>query len=442
MRRGFWRGGVGWGEGVGGKHCGSVKSSAHVELCEGVGDVAVLTDLRGYELGEQMSQAFIIMQIGNPELDRVYEQAIVPALTTCDLDPKRVDKHTQGNLLKSEIVAFIEDSDIIIADLTNERPNCYLEVGYAMGVDKFRNLILTAREDHNQGSPNHRPGGPRVHFDLSGYSILFWDPNHIDDFRAELVKRIRRRQAILAPPAPGPESPWDEEWLEQHRTVASAGLKNLGKSGWMEVRFALSNSKPHRTQRELYDAAEKAQIHTFGWPIGVVLTGSEQRPRSRVDGIVAEIAQEDRSSYDYWAFRRNGDFYLFKSLFEDERRPGSIFFNTRIVRTTETLLYCVRLYTRLGVHDTAVVNVGIRHGGLQDRVLTASASWRSLYEKFSTTEAEVYSEVQASLTGIESRLVEFVKDLTQPLFMIFDFFELSDQVYADIVNKFVEGKVT
>ncbi len=76
-----------------------------------------------------MGQSFIIMQIGNQELDRVCKQAIVPALNACGLDPKRVDKHNQGGLLKSEMIAFIEGSDIIIADLTNERQNCYLEVG-------------------------------------------------------------------------------------------------------------------------------------------------------------------------------------------------------------------------------------------------------------------------------------------------------------------------
>ena len=37
-----------------------------------------------------MEQAFIIMQIGNPELDRVCKQAIVPALEACGFEPKRI----------------------------------------------------------------------------------------------------------------------------------------------------------------------------------------------------------------------------------------------------------------------------------------------------------------------------------------------------------------
>ena len=67
-----------------------------------------------------MATGFIIMQIGNDDLDRMCEQALVPALGSCGLDAKRVDKHNEGALLKSEIIEFIERAEIIIADLTNE----------------------------------------------------------------------------------------------------------------------------------------------------------------------------------------------------------------------------------------------------------------------------------------------------------------------------------
>jgi hypothetical protein len=69
-----------------------------------------------------MKKAFIIMQIGDAALDNVFTKVFVPALKNSGLDPKRVDKHTEGRLLKSEIVSFISDPDIIIADLTNEPP--------------------------------------------------------------------------------------------------------------------------------------------------------------------------------------------------------------------------------------------------------------------------------------------------------------------------------
>jgi hypothetical protein len=393
-----------------------------------------------------MSTAFIISQIGNPELDSVCSHAIVPALKACGLDPKRVDKHNKGGLLKSEIIGFIESADIIVADLTNERPNCYLEVGYAMGVDKFRNLILTAREDHNHDSRNHLPGGPKIHFDLIGYDVLFWHPDHLDDFKSELEKRIKRRLAILAPSASTLQSAWDSHWLEQHRSEAKQGLLTILKTphpGYCEIEFALSGPKPNVSQRDLLGAAKGAQIHTFGWPIGAVLDNrDEYRPRPSVDGIVANMPFKEHSSHDYWALRRNGDFYLLQSLFEDMRDPSfkTIYFNTRIVRITEALLYCARLYSRLGVLNTRTVNIGVVHGGLRDRILRSSDPVQSLFGTHSTTQDVVRSEISASLISIESQLVQFVKDLTQPLFMIFDYFEVSDSVYANMVNNFVEGR--
>jgi nucleoside 2-deoxyribosyltransferase len=145
----------------------------------------------------ETGQAFVILQIGDAQLDLVYERAIAPALRACGLAPKRVDRHNAGGLLHSEIIAFIEESDLIVADLTNERPNCYLEVGYALGSGRFTSLILTVREDHCSDSPNHRPDGPKVHFDLIGYDILPWAPERLPRFREELEKRAQRRLRML-----------------------------------------------------------------------------------------------------------------------------------------------------------------------------------------------------------------------------------------------------
>ena len=97
-----------------------------------------------------MAPGFVIMQIGNPELDRLYERAVAPALAACGYEPRRVDRHNRGGLLVSEIIAFIDEAEVLVADLTNERPNCYLEVGYAIGVNKLTNLILTARTHLNE----------------------------------------------------------------------------------------------------------------------------------------------------------------------------------------------------------------------------------------------------------------------------------------------------
>lgn len=46
------------------------------------------------------AEAFIIMQIGDQDLDYVCDRAIVPALEAAGLEPRRVDRHNTGDLLK------------------------------------------------------------------------------------------------------------------------------------------------------------------------------------------------------------------------------------------------------------------------------------------------------------------------------------------------------
>lgn len=389
----------------------------------------------------QSSEGFIIMQIGNPDLDEVCKHAIVPAIKNCGLEPKRVDKHNEGQLLKSEIIQFIQRGDIIVADLTNERPNCYLEVGYTMGVDKFRNLIMTAREDHHKESDNWKKGGPKIHFDLEGYDILFWHPEKLDDFRTELEKKIRRRLAIVRPSSPSQSlSVWDEEWIEDHRKQALQGLKESEYAGFMEIMFTLERHKINKKQSELAQAAQQSVIHTFGWPIAVFLGNrDEYRPHPTADGIKTEMPLSD--TYDYWVLRKNGDFYLLANLFEDKRkREKSLFPNTRIVRVTETLLYCARLYSRLDVPADTTVRIRISHGGLQGRELSAVGDW-DIDEGYVSKEDHASTEIIVKLSEIEVKLVDLVEKICSELFTFFDYFQLDRTTYEKIVNAFVAGKI-
>jgi len=243
------------------------------------------------------------MQIGDVELDKVCEDAIVPAIKECGFDAKRVDKHNKGGLLKSEIIEFIQGSDLIIADLTNERPNCYLEIGYAMGLDKFKNLILTVREDHFLESPNHNKDGAKIHFDLSGYDILSWEIGKESKFKEELKKRIKRRLTIISESGAQINEIWDNHWLKEQNEIALKGLKDIGFVSGMEIKFTLANPQISVTQRNLDDAARSAEIQKSSWPIGIYIP--EFKPKPRPEGIYVEIPNSKyHSSYDYWAIKK------------------------------------------------------------------------------------------------------------------------------------------
>jgi hypothetical protein len=391
-----------------------------------------------------VEEAFIIAHIGDEEMDAVCDAAIIPAIERAGLVARRVDRHNTGDLLKSEIVAFIERCSIIVADLTNERPNCYLEVGYTMGVGKKPNLILTVREDHHHESPNYVQGGPKVHFDLSGYDLLFWHPDHLDEFRDELEKRIKRRLAIVRPPE-ATQAP-DLSWVDDLRARAAAGLESVGLQGSMEVLSTLRSSGSW-SQGQLLDALRGAQIGTFGWPLAPVLGNFPPVPTA--DGVSSEIAiAPDHPvlhgpQYDLWMVRRDGSLYALTSLFEDERDSthSQIFFNTRIVRITEAVLLTVRLYSRLGVSETTTTTIRVTHSGLRGRTLGSTGA-RSIGSRQPTQEDTVVTSVTRRLLELETDAVEVVQELVAPLLTVFDFFAVDDAVLAEIVNDFIDGHVT
>ena len=378
------------------------------------------------------------MQIGDPHLDQMYDTAVVPAARACGLHPKRVDKHNEGELLKSEIVRFIREADIIVADLTNERPNCYLEVGYAMGLNKFTNLILTARADHAPDDDSDA----RIHFDLAGYEVLFWDPNDIDDFRQRLERKIKNRQNLLSTVGAGGPV-FDDQWLNPHKREAQNGLNLAGLAASMEVSHSpLSNLA--KSQTELLKAAREAQIMTFGWPIGMVLDVPHLNPMPRADCIVANVPSTDNlpNRYDYWVLRENGDFYTLLSLFEDTVSKQKIFITTRIVRVTEAFLHCVGLYKQLGLGSSDRISMRIRHSGLKERVLEFSPAFPGLpLPRRCLSENDVSTQIEVSIQEIEEDVVRLVEQICRQLFVVFDFAEIPISTFEHHVNEFRSGKL-
>lgn len=75
-------------------------------------------------------------------------------------------------------------------------------------------------------------------------------------------------------------------WFDAQREAAISGL---GSRASMELLFYLPSAKVFCDQAELLQAMQKSEVHTFGWPLGIVGTRSENQPRVRRDGIQAEI---------------------------------------------------------------------------------------------------------------------------------------------------------
>jgi hypothetical protein len=113
------------------------------------------------------------------------------------IEPLRIDKLVKGHsfTITDEILAAIEDSGLLIADLTHGNKNVYHEVGYLMGLNrgkhlKQENFVLLVR-DGGKGNVEKDVG-----FNLKGVSqIRFKEMNDLE----EELGRVIRTYYGLAP---------------------------------------------------------------------------------------------------------------------------------------------------------------------------------------------------------------------------------------------------
>ncbi len=94
------------------------------------------------------------------EFEDVYQFGIYSSIRRCGYICERVDETVFVGNIVDQIKDGIRNADFVVADLTLEKPNVYLEVGYAWGMNKP--VILVARD------------GQRLHFDLSHHKCLFY----------------------------------------------------------------------------------------------------------------------------------------------------------------------------------------------------------------------------------------------------------------------------
>lgn len=233
----------------------------------------------------------------------------------------------------------------------------------------------------------------------------------------------------------------ENNWFIRERASARDLISKINLTGDMELRANILHPLS-KSQIELLNAVRLSEIKTFGWPIGITLESREEyRPRPYKDGIRAQvsIAEGDRTSFDYWAARSNGDFYLLQSLFEDSRKPNQIFFDTRIVRVTESLMFLESLYSKLGAPPDAKVRIQITHRGLKGRELNSASSNRYLFARGPAAEDESTWEITTVLGAMSETRVDDVRRIVEPMFMLFNFMQFNASVYDDIVRNFERG---
>jgi hypothetical protein len=211
----------------------------------------------------------------------------------------------------------------------------------------------------------------------------------------------------------------------------------------MEVRFGLRSEGLNFDPRSLLEAARNATVPTFGWPFGIFAENGD-KPKPTKDGIVSVVeADVMGKTFDYWAIRSSGDFYLQRTLFEDQREPekGLVFFNTRIAHTVESLMYCRSLYTGLKLEAGQKIDFRLAHMRTGGRKVTHSDPGQRVPGHMKGPSHEDAAEVQVSFEHpiSDAQIVDTARLLLDPLFISFDFFQPGEQAYKRIGEGFIRG---
>ena len=124
---------------------------------------------------------FLIMSFQRKDDLRDYKAAVEQVCKDAGFEAVRTDTRpaTNTHQIIDSIHDHIQTCGFVIADLTNERPNVYYEIGYAMGLNK--KLILTSKKDE------------KIHFDLHGYNRIEWSGSeNLKEQLKPIVEEIAR----------------------------------------------------------------------------------------------------------------------------------------------------------------------------------------------------------------------------------------------------------
>ena len=88
-----------------------------------------------------MKNCFVLMPFSE-EFDDIYQLGIKSTCNEMKMNCERVDEQIFNHSILQQIYNQIENADILIADLTNQNPNVFYEVGYAHGLKK-KVILLT-----------------------------------------------------------------------------------------------------------------------------------------------------------------------------------------------------------------------------------------------------------------------------------------------------------
>lgn len=125
---------------------------------------------------------FVIQPFDGSTFDNRYEDSLVPAIENAGLTPYRVDRDPSVVIPIMEIEATIKNARVVLADISLDNPNVWLELGFAIAHQKP--IVLICSNVRNLGFP----------FDIQHRAIIKYKTDSKRDFHLlenQITEKLR-----------------------------------------------------------------------------------------------------------------------------------------------------------------------------------------------------------------------------------------------------------
>jgi hypothetical protein len=123
--------------------------------------------------------AFMAMEFGHEELNRVVNDVFKPALEAAGFKLRVLTEGQPAGLIDDQLRVALRTARFVMADLTHGNQGAYWEAGFAEGLG--RPVIYTCRKQEWDKS----------HFDTSHLNTIIWDPENLEHAGTRLTATIR-----------------------------------------------------------------------------------------------------------------------------------------------------------------------------------------------------------------------------------------------------------
>jgi len=131
---------------------------------------------------EAKPTCFVIQTFDGNIYDRRYRETIRPALILAEVEPQRADEILGLNPIIEKIESAIASASICIAEVSEDNPNVWLELGYALALN--RPVVILCEKGKR----------PRLPFDVQHRPVVFYRTDSrsgYEELEATLVKLIQ-----------------------------------------------------------------------------------------------------------------------------------------------------------------------------------------------------------------------------------------------------------